>query len=75
MLIDFFQERRQAARELWADDLARDMMGVTERHLQGAHQPIGEIGRGGVTRSCGLFHRRRVGLHITHHPRHSCDAE
>ena len=50
-------------------------MGIAERHFQRAHQPISEIGGGCITAAGRFFHGHRVGLHISHHARHSGDAK
>ncbi len=39
-----------------AHDTPDDVMRLAERHARFAHQPVGKIGRGGVTGRCELGH-------------------
>ncbi len=51
------------------------VMGLAERHLEGAHQPVGEIRGGGVTLSRRGPHPHHVGRQVAHHARHRGDRQ
>ena len=51
-------------------DPPSDVMRLAERHLMRAHQPVGEVGRGGIACPCGFTHARDVGRHVANHAGH-----
>ena len=58
-----------------ADQLPRHVMGLAERQPEPAHQPVGEVGRGGVAGAGRFAHASHVGLEIAHHAGHGREAQ
>ena len=57
------------------DDAAGDVVRVAERDFQGAHQPVGEIGGGGIAFAGRLLHLGGIGHEIADHAGHRRDRQ